>query len=237
MDSAECSISSYSQDCFVIVFDGPTSPKAHSVAIFANFHSKTFLFHSSASLAIFALENETKQNTDEHIRYQNLLSSCLDNFKVMSLRWLETTLVLAGLLEKIIFITCSSASHHFHLAVKKIMAGEIRIASEVQKLIEQLGALLPSARLRQKTHLEPKLKDDTRCSSTYQTMFRQVQLRKHLLNPYELKSDPMLLIPAAEHGVDVLMEKLKSFNEVTKTLYWSDESICSARTYSNTVVA
>lgn len=60
------------------------------------------------------------------------------------------------------------ASHRFQLAVKDLLNGHEIILAQVQSLMVILRTPLIAAEVRRITDLKPKLRNDTRCSSTDQ---------------------------------------------------------------------
>lgn len=78
----------------------------------------------------------------------------------------------------IALIGCSS--HLFQSAVKDSLKEHETILKEVLLLMVKLRAEQISAKLRRITHLNPKLRNDTRWISTYQMLKSHVEISFHL---------------------------------------------------------
>ena len=68
------------------------------------------------------------------------------------------------------------ASHRFNLAIKVILKEQEHLIGRIQDINVKLKSLKLRGNLRSHTELEPKLRNDTRWSSTYQMLERYIKL-------------------------------------------------------------
>lgn len=84
--------------------------------------------------------------------------------------------------------------------------------------------------------LKPKLKNDTRWSSTHQMLLIHTELREHMLRLEDTKIDTQEPSLASERKVDNLIRNVEELNEVTKKLQCLDATILIARAYFDTLL-
>lgn len=233
----ELKISTALPDRFALVFDGQTTPEAHYVAVFATYPNENASGYLAACLAMSPLEDETTHSAEEHVEFLRFVLSVFgkDVSNVVALI-ADNCNVNRSISTKMGVPLIGCASHRFQLAVKEILKEDEGVITQVKQLMTKLRTPLISAKLRRETHLKPKLKNDTRWSSTFLMLLRHAELREHVLRLDDMEIDALLLSPASERKVDNLIRKLRELDEVTKKLQRADCTIRVARAYFDTVL-
>eukprot|EP00171_Calliarthron_tuberculosum_P002604 IDg2604t1 len=148
--AVERKISVLLPDKFALVFDGWTCGSTHYLAIYASYVLPDPPRAQQSLLSFSPMGEEESLNADEHMHF--------------------TTFVL--------FVGC--ASHRFNLAVQDILSSYEDVLSLVHNLMLKLRNLIAAAKLRNLTHLRPKMRNVTWWSSSYEMLRRYQRLREFL---------------------------------------------------------
>lgn len=108
------------------------------------------------------------------------------------------------------------ASHCFQVAVKDIIAADDFSVLQVQKLKKKLRTSLISVKLRRLKPLRPKVRNETRWSSTFEMSVRRKQFYKHVMRLIDGVINSLILNPAVERRVDNPVMQIGNPYEVTK---------------------
>lgn len=124
------------------------------------------------------------------------------------------------------FVGCDS--HRFNLAAKDILVSYEDIVEKVHRLMKKMSFQIPAAKLRKLTHLRPKLRNDTRWSSTYVMLQRYIQVHE-IIKQIELPEVQELRLCDGDHvEVERLFRLLGDLQSVTKELQFEDVGLCLA---------
>jgi hypothetical protein len=106
------------------------------------------------------------------------------------------------------------ASHRFNLACKKYLKSSEEVLQKIQSLMTTLQQVKQAGKLRNKTDLEPIIRNVTRWSSTYEMLKRFFRLQEFIDKTDELLATNL---PSPLEMIDLkcLMEDLEQFQSIT----------------------
>lgn len=169
------------------------------------------------SVIVSSFEDGTRQDADERIRCLEFVIKFFIKKKSNAVMFVKDKCLLDRSISKKLDLPLLGCTNcRFKLPVKEILTGEKPTAFQVQQIINKLCIALLYAKLRQKGHLEPRLKINKRWSSPHQKLLGYVHLREHALNLNQIKMDARLLNSAVECTVHALIKTLKDLDEVKK---------------------
>ena len=161
-------------DKFGQVFDGWSNAGVHYIATFATFDGQP---ENKPILLAFSPVDDEQDLTAMSLYYflvdtndfygktiDNLLFIVSDNCKTNQAIAKHTTLP---------FIGC--ASHRFNLAVQQYLEEHEELLRKIHELMKKFSTIKGRAYLHTFTHLEPRLRQDTRWSSTFTMVLRYVR--------------------------------------------------------------
>lgn len=228
---------------FSIIFDGWSSGDTHFLAVFTAFPSFKACGFQMILIAFSSLEEDDKHDANSHYSFFTfVLSIYKKSFKNVACVTGDncaTNLRLAKLIHgentNCFFTGC--ASHRFQLSVKDILEPKKRTADKLNRLMKKLKNLVPAAKLRQHTPLQPIIS----CPTCWSSTFDMISCFKALL-PFIKKIDDdefIDLVPNNRETKDLetLYDLLLDFNSVTKRFQKEDNLIADVRTILDDVIA
>lgn len=166
----EKNISTALLDWLSHVIDRQTTPQAHHVSVLATYPSQNNASYQFVCLTMSPLEDGTAHDAEKHVKFlyfvRNVFGKDMTNMVEIirdscSVNWsVGTNMGAPPWMCLPLIPTCR----------KKILAEEEDIVLQVKQLMTKLRTLLIFAKIRRKTHLNPKLKNDTRWSSRYEML-------------------------------------------------------------------
>ena len=117
------------------------------------------------------------------------------------------------------------------LAVKDLLVSDEMFLGKVNKSMVKLRGLVLSARLRKFTPLPQKIRNITRCSSTYEMLKRYKQLQHHFSSLESIEIDELSSAPFQNRRIDRIIEDLEVFESVTEELQKDVTSISDVRAF------
>ncbi|KUF78770.1 Pre-mRNA-splicing factor 38A [Phytophthora nicotianae] len=120
------------------------------------------------------------------------------------------------------------ASHRLNLAVRTLLEPHEADLEQVQSLMKRLRTLTQAAKLRLKTSLKPKLRQETRWGSTYAMLARYFALREFISADDEDLAD-LMPSPAANRRLKALLLELADVESVSMKLQSEDLNLLDAR--------
>ncbi|OWZ09224.1 hypothetical protein PHMEG_00018107 [Phytophthora megakarya] len=215
--------------CFGLILDGWTHGTEHFLAVYACYESPDGPRFPLLSMAPIIDEPDDALNADGH-------AAAIARFLPFFGRSLENVLFLVGdncavnkrlaNLMGVPLVGC--ASHRLNLAVREHLAPHEDALAEVQALMRKLRTLKQAAKLRQKTSLQPVLRQETRWSSTFAMLARYFRLFEHLCPDDEDLED---LIPSrsTHRSLRKLFEELHDVESISKKLQTDGLTLLDAR--------
>ncbi|ETN06716.1 hypothetical protein PPTG_12757 [Phytophthora nicotianae INRA-310] len=120
------------------------------------------------------------------------------------------------------------ASHRLNLAVRTQLDPHEKDLEQVQSLMKRLRTLTQAAKLRLKTPLRPKLRQQTRWGSTYAMLARYFELREFInVNDEELVE--LMPSPAANRRLKALLNEMSDVESISKKLQSEGLNLLDAR--------
>ncbi|RLN92817.1 hypothetical protein BBJ28_00025410 [Nothophytophthora sp. Chile5] len=126
------------------------------------------------------------------------------------------------------------ASHRFNLAVRDFLKDDEPLMGKIQTLMLKLRTIKGRALLRRVMKLSPVLRNDTRWSSSFEMLKRYVVLEPLIgslghgvLEEYDIQ--PLLLRCSENDRARALLNDLRNFEGVTKTLQQSNLTLSGVR--------
>ena len=223
---------------FALVFDGwSASDSHHFVALFATFPEKNEVGYSKVLLTISPLGDGTSYTSQDHydfITYSlSVYGKTWDNIVCLIGDNCNTNKALATQARRPL-VGC--ASHRFNLAVKDQLKDYADILSNINTLMKKLKNLIPAAKLRKHTLLQPKCSNATRWSSTFEMLKRYKEIQQYLplLNIQEIDN----LTPSQRdvHTLDHLLTVMIDLDSVTKALQGDGVTMFDVRTLFDEVM-
>ncbi|KAG3107292.1 hypothetical protein PI124_g14164 [Phytophthora idaei] len=120
------------------------------------------------------------------------------------------------------------ASHRVNLAVRSFLSPCEDDLDQVQLLMKHLRTIKQATKLRPKTPLKSKLRQETRWWSTYSMLARYFELREFLSADDEDLAD-VLPTPAVHRKLKALKEQLSDVESVSKKLQCDDLNLLDVR--------
>ncbi|RLN96633.1 hypothetical protein BBJ28_00025369 [Nothophytophthora sp. Chile5] len=125
------------------------------------------------------------------------------------------------------------ASHRFNLAVRDFLKDDEPLMGKIQTLMLKLRTIKGRALLRRMMKLSPALRNDTRWSRSFEMLKRYVVLEPLIgslghgvLEEYDIQ--PLLLRRSENDRARALLNDLRNFEGVTKTLQQSNLTLSDA---------
>ncbi|ETN20376.1 hypothetical protein PPTG_03398 [Phytophthora nicotianae INRA-310] len=227
--AVEIKIGNEMPDKFGLLLDGWTHGTEHYLGVFACYETPSGPQYPLLSLAPIVVDAAGRFDAETHMAalaaflpyFGKDLSNCIflvgDNCAVNKR--------LARLMG-IPLVGC--ASHRLNLAVRTLLEPHEADLEQVQSLMKRLRTLTQAAKLRLKTSLKPKLRQETRWGSTYAMLARYFALREFISADDEDLAD-LMPSPAANRRLKALLLELADVESVSMKLQSEDLNLLDAR--------
>ncbi|ETP36191.1 hypothetical protein F442_15797, partial [Phytophthora nicotianae P10297] len=216
--AVERSIGGELPERFGAILDGWTHGSEHYLAVHACYDKDGVRHCPLLSMASIINGPDDRLNAESHI-------SALASFLPFFGKDLSNVIFLVGdncavnrrlaRLMGVPLVGC--ASHRLNLAVRRFLEPYEKELEQVQSLMKRLRTITQAAKLRLKTPLRPKLRQNTRWGSTYTMLARYFELRKNISADDEELAEEMPS-PAANRKLKTLLVKLSDAQSVAMKL-------------------
>lgn len=233
----EKTISTLLPEKFALVFDGWSSIDSHYMGMFATFPSDNKDGFKKLLLAFSPFEDETSQNSDQHIQFCNfvltLYNKTLDNVVALIGDNCSTNKAFARKADRK-FVGCYS--HRFNLAVKDVLNESKDELEKVRKIMIKLRTPIAAGKLRHMTPLKAQVSNATRWSSSFVMIKRYREIREWIEKIGDEEIVELLLSKKEDKEIDVIFAKLDDLQSVTIELQRDNISMAEARTVFDTAI-
>lgn len=128
------------------------------------------------------------------------------------------------------------ASHCYNLAVQVLIKADEDIFAQVHAVMVKLSNIIPSAKLREQTHIKQKVNNATRWAQCF-TCWNVINNFWPFLRLLELDDiNEMLPKPSVNKNIESTFEILGELDSVTAALRSHDLTLAEGRSYFDTVV-
>ncbi|ETP46085.1 hypothetical protein F442_07622 [Phytophthora nicotianae P10297] len=124
------------------------------------------------------------------------------------------------------------ASHRLNLAVRRFLKPYEEDLEQVQTLMRRLRTITQASKLRLKTSLRPKLRNETRWGSTFAMLDRYLVLREYISADDDELAEVMPS-PAANRRLKALLVEMADVESISKKLQSIDLNLLDARDLLN----
>ncbi|POM57552.1 Hypothetical protein PHPALM_37916, partial [Phytophthora palmivora] len=227
--AVEKNIGAVLPDKFGAILDDWTHGTEHYMAVYACFELNGVRHCPLLSLAPIINGPDDSLNAESHVAalaaFLPFFGKGLSNVNFLVGDNCAMNKRLARLME-VPLIGC--ASHRLNLAVRGFLESYEADLEQVQSLMRRLRTITQAAKLRLRTSLRPKLRNETRWGSTYTMLARYFELREFITADDEELAEEMPS-PAANQRLKSLLTQLADVESVSKKLQTEDLTLLDAR--------
>ena len=177
------------------------------------------------------LNDESRLNSEEHIEFLAFVLNLFGkSWDIVVALIGDNVSINQSISNKLQIPLVGCASHRLNLAVRDVMSNDERLINKDNNLMLKLQNLVLSAKLRRMTLLRPLIRSTTRWSSTFNMVNRYIRFREFVEQTESVEIDEMMLMPSENRKVDVLIEKLKDYESVSKASQIDVTTLSDVRT-------
>jgi len=175
--------------------------------------------------------NEESQSADAYIEYFEFILDSFEKSRALIGDNRATNKAVAKKV-KCSFIGC--ASHRFNLAVQEYLKVYSDDLNQIHHIMLKLRTLSVSAKLRNLTHLRPRIiNNSTRWSATYEMLERFFQLYPHIVKLCVEAIENLMPNNRKLRSLEALLGKLRDLDSVTKHLQKEGTNLAEIRQIFN----